>query len=234
MKTLIVNAYDFGYTSGVNDGIIKAHSEGIVTSTSLMVYGKAAKTASKLSKFPKLSVGLHFQITSKKLESDICNGRSLSLQTTEKINKEFIKQLKDFKKITGKNPTHLDSHHHIHMSPNVKSIFEKYSKKYGIPVRGFYGVKMIKDFFGWNSLRIRDLNRISVNNLLNILSRLEDGVGELMCHPGLLDKKLDGISRYSLEREDELKTLTDVKISNFIRKSGIKLANWTEAYKDML
>ncbi|MGH9864633.1 MAG: ChbG/HpnK family deacetylase, partial [Candidatus Acidiferrales bacterium] len=36
MKRLIVNADDFGYTRGVNAGIVRAFREGIVTSTTLM------------------------------------------------------------------------------------------------------------------------------------------------------------------------------------------------------
>jgi len=36
-KYLIVNADDFGLSSGVNRGIIKSHEQGIVTSASLMV-----------------------------------------------------------------------------------------------------------------------------------------------------------------------------------------------------
>lgn len=49
MKKLIVNADDFGVTSSVNKGVIKAFKEGIVTSTSLMVGRQAAKEAAKLA-----------------------------------------------------------------------------------------------------------------------------------------------------------------------------------------
>ena len=36
-KQLIVNADDYGKTAGVTRGIIQAHREGIVTSTTVMV-----------------------------------------------------------------------------------------------------------------------------------------------------------------------------------------------------
>ena len=41
-RYLIVNADDFGMGRGVNDGIIKSHEHGIVTSASLMVRWRAA------------------------------------------------------------------------------------------------------------------------------------------------------------------------------------------------
>ena len=63
MKVLVVNADDFGYSSGINRGIIQAHEKGIVTSTSVMVDGPAAEEARNLAKYQKLSVGLHFNIT---------------------------------------------------------------------------------------------------------------------------------------------------------------------------
>src|SRR5579884_3453160 len=62
-KHLIVNADDFGLTSGVNRGIIEAHEHGIVTSASLMVRGAAAKEAADYALGrAELSVGLHLDL----------------------------------------------------------------------------------------------------------------------------------------------------------------------------
>ena len=36
MKSVIINADDFGYSPAVNAGIIKAYEDGILTSTTLM------------------------------------------------------------------------------------------------------------------------------------------------------------------------------------------------------
>jgi predicted glycoside hydrolase/deacetylase ChbG (UPF0249 family) len=38
---LIVNGDDFGFTRGVNDGIVEAHCNGILTATTLMAGGAA-------------------------------------------------------------------------------------------------------------------------------------------------------------------------------------------------
>ena len=60
MRRLIVNADDFGFTSGVNRAIIKAHTDGIVTSATLMANGPAFSEVKELSKqFPNLGIGCH-------------------------------------------------------------------------------------------------------------------------------------------------------------------------------
>src|ERR1700730_11071897 len=60
MRRLIVNADDFGFTSGVNRAIVEAHTRGIVTSTTLMANGAAFSQAAQLTKtVPSMSVGCH-------------------------------------------------------------------------------------------------------------------------------------------------------------------------------
>jgi hopanoid biosynthesis associated protein HpnK len=60
VRRLIVNADDFGFTSGVNRAIIGAHTRGVVTSSTLMANGLAFAEAAQLAKtVPRLSVGCH-------------------------------------------------------------------------------------------------------------------------------------------------------------------------------
>ncbi|HEY1804645.1 MAG TPA: ChbG/HpnK family deacetylase [Terracidiphilus sp.] len=60
MGRLIINADDFGLTSGVNRGIVELHSAGLVTSTSLMARAGAAEEAIELAlQTPTLGVGCH-------------------------------------------------------------------------------------------------------------------------------------------------------------------------------
>lgn len=61
-RYLIVNADDFGYSYSINKGIIESHTNGIVTSTSVLVNAIAAHEAKDLIKFPDLSIGLHFEV----------------------------------------------------------------------------------------------------------------------------------------------------------------------------
>ncbi len=60
MRRLIVNADDFGLTSGVNRAILESHTRGIVTSSTLMANSAAFAEAVEIAKAtPKLSVGCH-------------------------------------------------------------------------------------------------------------------------------------------------------------------------------
>ena len=60
MRRLIVNADDFGLTQGVNRAIMEAHSQGIVTSATLMANGRAFDDAIQRAKSAtRLSLGCH-------------------------------------------------------------------------------------------------------------------------------------------------------------------------------
>ena len=60
MRRLIINADDFGLTSGVNRGILEAYRHGVVTSATIMANGPAFSEASTLAKsVPGLDVGCH-------------------------------------------------------------------------------------------------------------------------------------------------------------------------------
>ena len=62
-RHLIVNADDFGQTTGVNHGVAIGHEHGIVTSASLMVRWPAATPAANYARHrPQLSVGLHVDL----------------------------------------------------------------------------------------------------------------------------------------------------------------------------
>src|ERR1044072_1800971 len=62
-RLLIVNADDFGLSDAVNKGIVEAHEDGVVTSTSLMARRPAAAQAVGLARgLPSLAVGLHVDI----------------------------------------------------------------------------------------------------------------------------------------------------------------------------
>jgi predicted glycoside hydrolase/deacetylase ChbG (UPF0249 family) len=63
-RQLIVNADDYGLTHGVNRAIEEAHAAGVVTSTTVLVSGRAAASAGELpARHPELDVGLHVNLT---------------------------------------------------------------------------------------------------------------------------------------------------------------------------
>ncbi len=219
-KRLIVNADDLGYSVGVNEGILKAHSGGIVTSTSLMVNGKAAfHGVSMVKKYSHLSLGLHFQVENNDLNLLWQAKRAISIFLIEKTKKEFLKQIKLFVSLTGKLPDHIDSHHHVHKMPRIFPFVKSWCKENGVRYR--LEVNFIGSFFGEPSIK-----QIGVENLITILKNLPEGVSELMCHPGIVTPDLK--SSYSKQREIELRTLTSPRVKQEVKRLGIELINWCD------
>src|SRR5689334_4051776 len=63
VRRLIVNADDFGRSRSINEAVIRAHREGILTSASLMVNEADCGEAVELAKQnPRLGVGLHLTL----------------------------------------------------------------------------------------------------------------------------------------------------------------------------
>jgi predicted glycoside hydrolase/deacetylase ChbG (UPF0249 family) len=75
-------------------------------------------------------------------------------------------------------------------------------------------------FYGRWDDDTRHPEQVSAESLLAILDRIGDGVTEIGCHPGYADGLA---SRYSIEREDELRALTDERVRARIAERGIEL-----------
>src|SRR5437868_6370726 len=134
MKYLIVNADDFGLTSGVNRAVVEAHTRGILTSTTLMANMLAFDDAMRLAKAnPGLGVGLHFNITQGKPVADASRvrglldeggeflGTSTALLRRALAGKLHVQEVEielraQIEKVLGAglSLTHVDSHKHAH------------------------------------------------------------------------------------------------------------------------
>src|SRR5215212_5238159 len=117
-KFLIVNADDFGLSPGINRGIIRAHVEGIVTSASLMVRWPAAREAVQLAAaHSALSVGLHVDLGEWEQQGGEWRSVYEVISDTESaraVRNEVAAQLRTFRQLVGRDPTHIDSHQHAH------------------------------------------------------------------------------------------------------------------------
>jgi predicted glycoside hydrolase/deacetylase ChbG (UPF0249 family) len=210
---LIVNADDFGLTAGVTEGIVEAHVRGIVTSTSLMVDAPAAGHAVGLAgEHPGLSIGLHFVDDTPALDEPGHAAR------------EFGRQLDRFRELMGREPTHVDSHHHVHVRrmPTFRSLVEPL----GVPLRGDGRVRYLGAFFAHPEAGVVDHDRIRAPFLLALLDELDGAAAfvELGCHPGRVTDELR--SSYSEEREIEIETLTDPSLPGRIVALGLALASF--------
>jgi len=154
MRKLIICADDLGMSEGVNEGILLAYKNGVVTDTSILMNGPAVRDAVNIVKKNKMPVGLHVNLTSYSPVSPVdkvkslCNGKVFHRPNLSRwdfslfdkadageVEREIMAQFKLFRRTFGKLPTHLDSHKCEHGDPKVLSVFKKIAVKYKIPVR---------------------------------------------------------------------------------------------------
>jgi predicted glycoside hydrolase/deacetylase ChbG (UPF0249 family) len=250
VKRLIVNADDFGRSTGVNEGILEACGKGIVTSTTVMVLEKAAARGIRevAERARRLSLGLHFVVTG--------GGRTAAAARevptlapegafprnreglpdripAEEVRRELEAQIDVFQVLARKPPTHLDSHHHAALHPSIAPVLAAVARERSLPVRApteearnalrAAGVKTPDRFYdGFHG------PAATFETLEGILEALPEGTSELMCHPGRVDDSLREGSSYVDARELELEILCDSGIRSLVKTRGIRLVGFHE------
>ena len=150
MRRLIVNADDFGLTSGVNRAIVDGNRSGIVTSATLMANAKATDAAIDLAKAqPGLKTGCHVVLIDgvplKANLQSLTNGsprfrtslKEFSIAalrkqiSAEEVQQEVEAQVRKVQS-RGITLTHLDSHKHTHMFPHILRPLLRAAKACGI------------------------------------------------------------------------------------------------------
>lgn len=226
---VILNGDDFGFSKGINKGILDSINRGVLTSASVMVNRSAALEAKALLKFKNISVGLHLDLTEESPFQRWSKYLQILTWSKKKLKYEFDKQIDKFVSIMGKLPDHIDSHHHIHWLTGFKSVILDFSKKNKIPVRcanatfemGFYG----RSFSKWN-----DSQKVTPERLISVIKKFKPGVHEIMCHPGYVDADLRQTGTlYLSQRENEVAALTSPKVKNFLNvQKNIQLISWKD------
>lgn len=226
-RQLIVNADDLGLSDAVNAGIAAAHERGIVTSASLMVrQGAALAAAAYADAHPGLAVGLHIDLG----QWDYVQGEWMAAyercaaDDEAAVEAECRAQLEAFRRLLGRDPTHLDSHQHVHMSEPVASVAGRLAAELGVPLRA-RGVRYEGGFYGQTGKGEPVPEAIAVESLIRILAALPAGRTELGCHPG---SGMGEESSYGHEREEELRTLCDPRVRAAIEREGIELRSFAQ------
>ena len=151
-RRLIVNADDFGRSSSINQAVIRAHREGILTTASLMVNEEACEEAVALARQnPRLGVGLHLTL--------LCGHSALSRQEIPglvgstrrfgdgpvkagfryfarselrpQLEAEMRAQFEKFRS-TGLPLDHLNGHLHLHLHPIIFDILMRHAEEWQI------------------------------------------------------------------------------------------------------
>jgi hypothetical protein len=144
---------------------------------------------------------------------------------------ELGMQIDEFRRIMGRFPTHLDSHHHVGRHEPILELVLDFARAIKVPVRTQdpevramarkLALKTPDHFMGesgpdayWSSERV-----------LAHLRELPGGVTEFMTHPGYYDDDLS-YSRYGRQRETEMTGLTDPQARALIEREGIRLIHF--------
>jgi predicted glycoside hydrolase/deacetylase ChbG (UPF0249 family) len=149
-RTLIVNADDFGLTGGVSRGILEAHRAGIVTSTTVIVNRPLDPVLIEELLASRLGVGLHLNLTlgspvsrPKRVpslvgaqETFIRDPREVASRASkDEARIELGSQIDVFRKLIGRFPTHLDTHHHVGCQQPILDLVLDFAAAIKVPVR---------------------------------------------------------------------------------------------------
>jgi hypothetical protein len=146
----------------------------------------------------------------------------------------------------GLEPSHIDSHHHLHAHPRLRSLINLVCPGLGITkMRGYqlharslkaYGVVAAASLPArGRALTMPDrFSGIEVMGRKNIagwianeLSARGDAL-EFMCHPAYADKRLAQVSSYNMPRQTELESLTSDEFAAVLAAARVKLISFRE------
>ncbi len=151
-RRLIVNADDFGRSHSINEAVIRAHREGILTTASLMVNEAGCDEAVALAREnPKLGVGLHLTLLCGKSAlppekiPGLVNARGgfsnrpittgfryfFQRRLCDQLRAEIYAQFQKFR-ATGLPLDHVNGHLHLHLHPTVFRILMEDATTLGI------------------------------------------------------------------------------------------------------
>jgi predicted glycoside hydrolase/deacetylase ChbG (UPF0249 family) len=238
-RRLIINADDLGYDPEVTRGIITSMRQGVVSSTTFMVNTPHSETAAKQA--DGLAVGLHLNLAryaplsanfpaALLSQGELSEPRAAELPE-DVVRDEVLAQLDRLANLLGHPATHVDVHKHLHRHPRVLAGLAAAAKMKGLPVRSIdpamratlrsLGVATTDHFIGeagtdayWTP-----------EQLVLHLTQFQEGVTELMCHPGYAPSTLK--SGYAEQREVELKTFTTLTTRALLEHAGVELVTFS-------
>ncbi|MRT48301.1 chitin disaccharide deacetylase [Raoultella sp. RIT712] len=249
-RVLIVNADDFGLSKGQNYGIIEACKNGLVTSTTALVNGAAIGHAAQLSRsVPELGIGMHFVLTlgeplsampgltrEGRLGKWIWQIAEEDCLPVDEIAHELECQYRRFVELFGCEPTHIDSHHHVHMIAGIYPIVAAFAREKGVALRIDRQLAQ-RDGLAQDAARSSDgftseFYGEAISEAL-FLQTLDDSIQrdeaslEVMCHPAFVDNTIMG-SAYCYPRLAELEVLTSASLKYAIAERGYRLGTYRD------
>ena len=246
---IIFNADDFGFSKGVNHGIIEAFQNGMVRSATMMAVMPGFEHAALLSKQnPELRIGVHLTLAAGRsaggVYKTITDSEGLFLPQNELIKRaahcdidmqevevEYEAQIQKILE-AGVKPDHFDSHHHTHNLQCVVNVFLRLAKKYSACVRIYNKALLTGDYADIKTTSAFDdkfYGETTTEEYIKELTGRYNGDSlEVMCHPAYLDHTLLETSSYNLKRIFELKTLTSPDVKAYLLDQGHELCSFSD------
>jgi chitin disaccharide deacetylase len=227
-RMLIVNADDFGLNNAVNAGIVRAYDHGIVSSASLMVRRPGAAAAARAAaERGRLSVGLHIDFGDWRYDNGqwiLSERPDAALDESVAVAREMARQIQQFRELTGRDPTHLDSHHHVHLQEPLRRVAQEWSAALDVPLRSVSGGVVYRgEFHGQSGRGEAWPAGITTDALGRIIASVAPGTTELGCHPG---DGAAGASVYDAERSVERAVLCDPAVFAALADEAVELVSF--------
>ena len=250
---LIVNGDDFGITKACNYAIIDCFKNGILRSTSMMMNMPDVEHAALLMKqYPKLSVGIHFNLTVGKPLTNcpsLCkedgtfnkgNLKNSDHVKMEEIRQELQAQYDRFVEVTGQKPHHLNSHHGICLIQGGEQAQLELAEKYQLPIRQMI-TSLIRKEETKSPYGVTKMTPMTMSNEFLTPQKMmasftkemleSDDVYEFAAHPGYVDYDLTKVSSLLEGRYHDAYTFMSDEIKNWVKENNIELVDYREILK---
>ena len=235
---LIINADDFGFSESINNGIIDAYKEGLISSTTIMINMPYAEDAiQRWKENSGLGLGLHINLTQ---GSPISNNvsslvdenntfhkhRKVENEQVEITYEDAYTEIKaQIDKLLSYKVEidHLDTHHFIHLNPSIRKALTTLAKEYNLPLRTMdddfrkkvksLGIKT-PDIFSFDFYD----EGASWETIANFVEKYKGSNSiEILTHCGYIDEDTKKRTGYIL-REVELNELRKLKDNSFYKE----------------
>lgn len=275
MLKLIVNADDFGHSDIVNKAVLTSYQNGILRSASLMANGSSFENAAKIIRDnPLLDIGMHITLVGEKpilvldkIPTLVDENGNFSLNAIdftkryysgkisfEEVKGEIIAQIEKILDY-GIRISHIDSHQHLHLLPQIFNIISEIVNRYKIKFVRYPKEKFSAYMF--NDLRSigRIFQMAAINffcyktmgkvftrtdyftgfyfggnlnkkNLITLINCLPSrGICELMCHPGL-SHDISVKNQKQYRLVEEVEALIDGEVFELIKRKRIEITTF--------
>lgn len=218
MRTLIITADDYGYSTRYDEGIREAAAVGAVDSVSAMVLRPGLEPGPLLA--TGIEIGLHLE-----LAGDPGAPRADRAERA-RAAAAIAAQIERFERRFGRKPAYLDGHHHCHARPGLGVVVAALAVAHALPVRSIDPRQ--RRLLRCRAVATPDLligRRSESEPVLPVelaAGQLPAGATEWMVHPGYPDP--DSGSSYDAGRLEDLELLRSWALPAGVRRSTHRLA----------